>query len=313
MNPVGPENVETLDLLVFMEVVRSGSFGGAARRLLITTPSASVRVSGLEKKLGCRLFTRTPRGSQLTAEGHTFLTYARRALTILEEAHHAVLSNQPQRAVMAIPASLGSVIYPHILDLWTTMNITGDYRVAHSREVIEFILDGTASLGMVINTPLPNSVVGHRVCRSPLRAIVSADHPLARASSVALDDAQMRDVAIYRWGPEAVTLASTFDDAVRVGRSKVHLIGLPTIVLELVRSSRFVGIVPEFAARSAIVGRDAVILPLQLPEWSLDVQLVHSHHLTEDPSVRALVNDIAVLTEQLTLHSSRAASRAVRR
>src|SRR5690625_2575580 len=111
------ENVETLDLSVFVEIARSGSFGRAAQKLLIATPSASTRITRLEEKLGCQLFVRTPRGSQLTAEGRTFLSYAQRTLTILEEAHHAVLSDQSRRAVAAVPASLGWVVYPRILNL----------------------------------------------------------------------------------------------------------------------------------------------------------------------------------------------------
>lgn len=303
------ETVETLDLLVFTEVARAGSFGRASRNLLITTPSASTRITRLEKKLGCALFVRTPRGSQLTAEGRTFLTYAQRTLTVLEEARNAVLSDQSRRAVVAVPASLGAVTYPRILHLWSTWNITGDCRVAHSREVIDFILDGTAALGMVINTPLPNSVVGHRVCRSPLRVVVAHDHPLASAESVALDDARIDGVAIYRWGPEAVALAGTFDQALRGGRNKVHLIGLPSTVLDLVHSSHYVGIVPEFAARTALLADDVVELPLLLPEWTLEIQLVHRRDTADDTSVRAVTENIDSLAADLTIPASLARDR----
>lgn len=295
------ENVETLDLSVFVEIARSGSFGRAAQKLLIATPSASTRITRLEEKLGCQLFIRTPRGSQLTAEGRTFLSYAQRTLTILEEAHHAVLSDQSRRAVAAVPASLGWVVYPRILNLWSTMNITGDCRVAHSKEVIEFILDGTASTGLVINTPLPASVTGHEVCRSPMRAVVSAQHPLAEADAAALDDARASGVAIYRWGPEAVALAGTFDETPHTGQNNVHLIGLPSTVLELVETSNVVGIVPEFAARSALLDGRAVTLPLRMPEWSLEVQLVHRREAGDDISVRTLVDNIDKLADDLIL------------
>ncbi|WP_166998012.1 LysR family transcriptional regulator [Paramicrobacterium fandaimingii] len=295
------ENVETLDLLVFIEIARSGSFGRAARTLLIATPSASTRMTRLEEKLGCQLFVRTPRGSQLTAEGRTFLTYAQRTLTILDEAHHAVLSDQSRRAVAAVPASLGWVIFPRILHLWSMMSITGDCRVAHSREAIEFILDGTASIGLVINTPLPASVTGHTVCRSPMRAVVAAEHPLAHADTVSLDDAVSHGVAIYRWGPEAVALAGTFDQTPRAGSNNVHLIGLPSTVLDLVASTAIVGIVPEFAARSALIAGGVVTVPLRMPEWSVEVQLVHRRDASEDISVRALTDNIDVLVSDLAL------------
>lgn len=301
MDTARVENVETLDLLVFTEVARAGSLGRAARNLLVTTPSASTRITRLEQKLGCTLFVRTSRGSRLTAEGRTFLAYAQRTLLILEEAHHAVRSDPSRRAVVAVPASLGSVTYPRILRQWSTMNITGDCRVAHSREVVEFILDGTASIGLVINTPLPNSVVGHTVCHSPLRAVVSVDHQIALAHEVSLDDPRINGVAIYRWGPEAVALAGTFDHALRAGQNRVHLIGLPSTVLDLVGASGFVGIVPEFAARAALLDESVVALPLKMPDWSLEVQLVHRRDTSDDVSVRSLTDNIEALAADLTL------------
>ena len=53
----------------FVAVAAAGQFQEAAVDLSITQQAVSKRIAALEKELGVRLFTRTPRGARLTAEG----------------------------------------------------------------------------------------------------------------------------------------------------------------------------------------------------------------------------------------------------
>ncbi len=54
---------------VFYYVARSGNITSAARALYLSQPSVSRAVAGLEEELGCRLFVRSKKGVELTAEG----------------------------------------------------------------------------------------------------------------------------------------------------------------------------------------------------------------------------------------------------
>jgi DNA-binding transcriptional LysR family regulator len=56
-------------LMIFEAAARSGSCGAAAREFNLTQPSVSRNIAGLEADIGVALFTRSPRGLQLTAEG----------------------------------------------------------------------------------------------------------------------------------------------------------------------------------------------------------------------------------------------------
>jgi DNA-binding transcriptional LysR family regulator len=56
-------------LMIFEAAARAGSCGAAAREFNLTQPSVSRNIAGLEADIGVQLFTRSPRGLALTAEG----------------------------------------------------------------------------------------------------------------------------------------------------------------------------------------------------------------------------------------------------
>ncbi|MDH6553288.1 DNA-binding transcriptional LysR family regulator [Streptomyces sp. SAI-208] len=74
----------------FVAVADTGLFQEAADRLAVTQQAASKRVAALEKDLGARLFTRTPRGARLTIDGQAFLPHARELLRAAERAAASV-------------------------------------------------------------------------------------------------------------------------------------------------------------------------------------------------------------------------------
>lgn len=70
----------------FVNVVESGSFSGAARRLEVGQPAVSKTVAQLEERLGVRLLLRSTRGLTPTEAGQRFYE---RALRTIEEADEA--------------------------------------------------------------------------------------------------------------------------------------------------------------------------------------------------------------------------------
>lgn len=64
------------DIRVFLAIHRTGSLSAAASTMKITQPTCGRRLSALEEALGTQLFTRTPAGLQLTAEGNALLAAA---------------------------------------------------------------------------------------------------------------------------------------------------------------------------------------------------------------------------------------------
>lgn len=71
------------EMEVFIQVVRQGSFSSAARHLGIAPSVIADRVSGLEKRLGVRLLTRTTRRQSITEAGTTYFEEASAILASL--------------------------------------------------------------------------------------------------------------------------------------------------------------------------------------------------------------------------------------
>jgi DNA-binding transcriptional LysR family regulator len=286
---VSYESVETLDLVVFLAVARTGSLGAAAGELRLATPSVSARMSVLEQKLTTDLFVRTTRGSSLTPAGRRLVPYARRCLAVLQEAHQAVRTEARERLIVAAPASLGAVVFPSVLEILGDASLNAHCRVAHSEEVIAYLLDGTADIGLVLNRMVPASIVARPLSRSELLTVCRPDHPLAKQPAVTIDDLLTTRIAVYRWSPEAEALAEIFEDPRRRRERPVHLLGLPAAVIELATERDYVAIIPEFAGAAPLRAGTIVELPLALPGWSLDVQLAYRRDVAEGAGVRTLV------------------------
>ncbi|MDH3663083.1 MAG: LysR family transcriptional regulator [Alphaproteobacteria bacterium] len=74
----------------FLEVVATGSFVAAAKRLYVTQSAVSMRVKTLEDQIGRTLFQRSKHGAELTHAGDQFHRYAISMMRLWEEAQQQV-------------------------------------------------------------------------------------------------------------------------------------------------------------------------------------------------------------------------------
>ncbi|CAN7662072.1 LysR family transcriptional regulator [Phenylobacterium sp. LjRoot225] len=74
------------DLALFAHVVAAGSIAAAARRIGLSSPMVSRRLSRLEARLGVTLVRRTTRRLELTVQGEDFYREVRAILAAIEQA-----------------------------------------------------------------------------------------------------------------------------------------------------------------------------------------------------------------------------------
>ncbi|MBR3164582.1 MAG: LysR family transcriptional regulator, partial [Lachnospiraceae bacterium] len=79
------------------EIAKSGSMTKAANRFFISQPALSEQMKALEAELGCTLFRRTARGTELTEAGERFCREAEPVVRIWENFEHSctVLKEMP--------------------------------------------------------------------------------------------------------------------------------------------------------------------------------------------------------------------------
>lgn len=82
-------SIDLKDLRCFVAVAEEGHVTRGAERLGMDQPPVSIRIKGLERKLGAQLFVRRPRGVELTEAGSTLLAEAQALLARLEQAVQA--------------------------------------------------------------------------------------------------------------------------------------------------------------------------------------------------------------------------------
>ncbi|WP_028921672.1 LysR substrate-binding domain-containing protein [Pseudonocardia acaciae] len=176
-------DVESLRLLVL--VSQRGSLTAAAAEAGISQPSASKRISALERRLGLRLLDRSRRGSALTEPGVLVGGWAQRVLdevTALLDGVRAL--TRDSAAQLSVAASL--TVAEHLLPAWlgelrrSAPTLRVGLRVMNSALVCEQVRDGAVDLGF-IESPGPLAGLRSRtVARDRLVLVVPPEHRWAR-------------------------------------------------------------------------------------------------------------------------------------
>lgn len=101
-------DIDVKTLRTFCEVIRTGSFTGAAHRLGYSQSSVTAQMRALERQTGAPLFHRLPNGVRLTPAGSTVRGYAVQVLGLVGEMEQALRGPEahPQRLRLGLAPAL---------------------------------------------------------------------------------------------------------------------------------------------------------------------------------------------------------------
>ncbi|WP_369369672.1 LysR family transcriptional regulator [Promicromonospora sp. Populi] len=136
------------DLRLVDAVARHGSLGAAARELLVSQPSASQRLSALERRVGVPLFDRDTTGARPTAAGREFCEQAAHVLDHLGAIVERTLSAAQSRTVSvgAFPSIAGTLFAA--LDVLLD-DVVVQPEVEHGPRLLEWVERGTLDAAFV--------------------------------------------------------------------------------------------------------------------------------------------------------------------
>lgn len=185
----------------FVAVVEQGQFQEAAHELGVTQQAVSKRVAALEAMLGVRLFTRTPKGAQLTVDGQAFLPHAHEVLAAVARAAAAV---RPGRRALRVDVIARRIATATMLQDFHRVHPDVDLDVVtlpDERTAVEAVhtgaIDATFRTGWAA---LPDGVTRRRVLNEPLELLTGPAHDFADAPSITLRDLVGRPI----WMPGIV-------------------------------------------------------------------------------------------------------------
>lgn len=127
--------MDVLELKAFCAIVEQGTVRAAAKVLHLSQPAVSARIAKLEAELGYELFVRQGRTVTLSKHGKKLTPYARKILSLMQEANEdlKVFKNQ-QHLVLVIASSsrVATYLLPSLLqkfkqnhpDIAVTVNTT---------------------------------------------------------------------------------------------------------------------------------------------------------------------------------------------
>ena len=220
---------------VLLAVDELGSIGRAAERLAITQPAASARLRSMEARWGLTLVERSARGSHLTSDGRAVAGWAASVMdqvTAMNAGLQALRRDHDRDVRIAASLTIAGFLMPAWLGALRGQrpDASPQLAVVNSAEVIERLRSGTADVGFIETTDLPEDLATRRVGTDTLAVVVAPGHQWATRDSP-VTDAELAAEPLVLREPGSGT-RRTFDAA---------LDRMPVVALEAGSTASLIG------------------------------------------------------------------------
>ena len=264
----------------FLEVVKTGSFVGAATNLNLTQTAVSARIRVLEDQLDCPVFVRNKSGAKLTPAGEQFLRFATTLVQVWARARRAVALPPGRETVVTVGAelSLWSPLLRHWL-LWMRREcpeIAVRTQIDTAESLMEQVQDGSLDVAVLYAAPRRPGVIAELLFQEKLVMVrtTPTTTPLTPQDHVQID-----------WGDE---FAASFQAAFPDHPNAVVSISYGPLALEYILATGGSGYFRKGFIRSYLEeGRLALVQGS--PEFSYSAYVVHS--TKADPGVMDRIRD----------------------
>ncbi|MFF0076492.1 LysR family transcriptional regulator [Streptomyces sp. NPDC005494] len=294
--------MDTEAVRTFVRAAELGQLRHAADELGVTQQAVSKRIAALERELGVRLFTRTPKGVEPTLDGQAFLPHARSIVTAAERAVTAIRPGSRALRIDVLGLRSAQAVLLH--DYWrsrpgTELDVV-TLRADDPRVAVSAVRAGDldASFRSVTDpATLPRDVRMIHAFDSPLELLVGPKHPLASARR--LTPSQLRRHRI--WVPGIAPLsewADFYDQLVSAFDLRVDAAG-PNfgneVLLDILADSPDVATLVGSRDRYLWpTGHDLRRIPIVNPTLAYPLSLILPR-ANPHPGLRAVVDHLASL------------------
>lgn len=189
--------MNTFQLSCFLAVANSLNFAKAAEQMNISQPAITHQIKSLETELNVKLFYRSTRLVELTAEGRSFLSDAQSIVAI---AAQAKLRFHDPREKPAEKLSIACSSYYQLLLLSNSLhelreqvpNLRPLLSVVPQEQLLQLLDRGTADVICDVQdgTKFSGKYTFKELCQSPIVCVCREDHPLANVESVSMRELQ---------------------------------------------------------------------------------------------------------------------------
>ena len=281
-------------LKVFLEIVRAGGIGAAARTLGKQQPSISAALKRLEDQLGARLFDRSTAGIRITPAGTALEALCEDMFEHVRMAQHQVAQASKRVGGMVRIQLISSIICPEFDEAIASFHrrhpaIAMELRVSPWRGVLEALAAGAVEVGIGYEGAGP-ALIYEPMFVETQQLYCARAHPLY-GRRIARPEELRREGFILTGAdePEAVTRLRTRHalGSVQAGQAEdVHE------ALRLVSLGVGIGFIPEGAAESAVA--EGRLWPLLAAEArpSYEIFLISRAEPSRDTATQLFLDEI---------------------
>ncbi|AKU92711.1 LysR family transcriptional regulator [Vulgatibacter incomptus] len=293
------------DVLTFAQVVQSGSFTAAARKLGIQKSGASRRVAALEESLGTRLLQRTTRALRLTDEGRVFYDHCLRALAELEDGKLALggmVANPRGVLRVTAPLSFGFVgpIVAEFLQRWPEMEV----ELVCTDRVVDLVEEGF-DVAIRAGTLPDSSLIARRIGSLPRFLVASPSYLRRRRPPRQPADLATHDCVSFGTRRSPWLLQSE-GESIEVSVSSRLLVNDFDLLRQAVVAGLGIGLLPE---PDCVLPLTEGRLKQLLPAWTSVDTPIHAVY----PSLRHLSSKTKVFVDHLQARMGQPLERSINR
>ena len=175
---------------MFVAVMETGSFAGAAKRLGTSSGQASKLVSRLEASLGVRLLNRTTRAVSSTEAGKAYFDRLRPLLEEMDVLDLSIrnISQAPRgRLHLTAPLTFGTVELTSGLNDFSLRYPDIELDVSFSDRLVNLVDEGF-DMAVRVGQPADSSLIVRKICDVRIVLLASADYLRRRGTPAVPDD-----------------------------------------------------------------------------------------------------------------------------
>lgn len=184
--------MDIVQLKYFVSVAESGSFSEAAEIMFSAQSTVSKQIASLEKELNVQLFDRSKRKVALTVYGEVFLTHARKIIDNYNSMIKEIASISTQDNSKAIIRATTAMLPYNIISIVASFKKECEWADIHveefeSEDILKMLKDNECDLAFFrVGKFDEDAYEKLPILTEKFVAILPANHPLAKESSISL-------------------------------------------------------------------------------------------------------------------------------
>lgn len=281
-------------LRYFLAVIKAGSISGAATQIHVAQPAISQRLKQLEAELGHVLFTRLPRGIELTPAGHKLKAHALEILRRVDSVQDDFLSSERNplgEVTLGMSTAINSTFCVDVVEGVNAMypNIKLTLVESMSGTLLEWAQSGRVDVAVVYDTPGNSPLDVHCIGREDLYVVSAPKARAALPATISITDIAKLPLILPAF-PQTLRLMieKAFAEQTGSGPNVLADVDSTYAIKKLVAAGKGHSILSVHSIGDELARQELSITPIVAPSITRTVNLVTHHQRRLDAAVNAV-------------------------